>query len=58
VFVLLVKDVTGDASLLLFAIAIITEYISLVVGATVKTGIICQVEAFKAGFNQVISFFF
>ncbi|KAF2302055.1 hypothetical protein GH714_031921 [Hevea brasiliensis] len=29
------------------------EYISLVVDATVKTGIMRQVEAFKAGFNQV-----
>ena len=33
------------------------EYISLVVDATVKTGIMRQVDAFKAGFNQVISFF-
>ncbi|KAH7574896.1 hypothetical protein JRO89_XS02G0018700 [Xanthoceras sorbifolium] len=29
------------------------EYISLVVDATVKTGIMRQVEAFRAGFNQV-----
>ncbi|KAL2937119.1 E3 ubiquitin-protein ligase UPL3 [Bienertia sinuspersici] len=29
------------------------EYISLVVDATVKTGIIKQMEAFRAGFNQV-----
>lgn len=29
------------------------EYISLVVAATVKTGITRQMEAFKAGFNQV-----
>lgn len=29
------------------------EYISLVVDATVKTGITRQIEAFKAGFNQV-----
>ncbi|VAH25387.1 unnamed protein product [Triticum turgidum subsp. durum] len=29
------------------------EYISLVVDATLKTGIMRQVEAFKAGFNQV-----
>ncbi|CAL0334195.1 unnamed protein product [Lupinus luteus] len=29
------------------------EYISVVVDATVKTGIMRQVEAFKAGFNQV-----
>ncbi|KAF0930868.1 hypothetical protein E2562_035966 [Oryza meyeriana var. granulata] len=29
------------------------EYISLVVDATVKTGIMRQVESFKAGFNQV-----
>ncbi|KAK6916719.1 HECT domain [Dillenia turbinata] len=29
------------------------EYISLVVDATVKTGIIRQMEAFRAGFNQV-----
>lgn len=29
------------------------EYISLVVDATVKTGIIRQLEAFRAGFNQV-----
>ncbi|KAL6839690.1 hypothetical protein ACP4OV_030378 [Aristida adscensionis] len=29
------------------------EYISLVVDATIKTGIMRQVEAFKAGFNQV-----
>ncbi|KAL1362137.1 hypothetical protein HN51_010411 [Arachis hypogaea] len=29
------------------------EYISLVVDATVKTGITRQMEAFKAGFNQV-----
>uniref|UniRef100_A0A453AFU1 HECT domain-containing protein n=2 Tax=Aegilops tauschii subsp. strangulata TaxID=200361 RepID=A0A453AFU1_AEGTS len=33
------------------------EYISLVVDATLKTGIMRQVEAFKAGFNQVFSFF-
>lgn len=30
------------------------EYISLVVDATVKTGIARQMEAFRAGFNQVI----
>lgn len=30
------------------------EYISLVVDATVKTGIMRQMEAFRAGFNQVI----
>lgn len=30
------------------------EYISLVVDATVKTGITRQMEAFRAGFNQVI----
>ncbi|KAF5951530.1 hypothetical protein HYC85_009474 [Camellia sinensis] len=29
------------------------EYLSLVVDATVKTGIMRQIEAFKAGFNQV-----
>ncbi|KAB2051161.1 hypothetical protein ES319_A12G037600v1 [Gossypium barbadense] len=29
------------------------EYISLVVDATVKTGIMHQIEAFRAGFNQV-----
>ena len=29
------------------------EYISLVVEATVKGGIGAQVEAFRAGFNQV-----
>ena len=29
------------------------EYISLVVEATVKEGIEAQVEAFRAGFNQV-----
>jgi len=29
------------------------EYISMVVEATVKTGIIRQMEAFRAGFNQV-----
>ncbi|KAH9622519.1 hypothetical protein KSS87_008684 [Heliosperma pusillum] len=29
------------------------EYISLVVDATVKTGILRQLEAFRAGFNQV-----
>ncbi|XP_057436689.1 E3 ubiquitin-protein ligase UPL3-like [Lotus japonicus] len=29
------------------------EYISLVVDATVKTGIVRQIEAFRAGFNQV-----
>jgi len=29
------------------------EYISLVVDATVKTGILRQIEAFRAGFNQV-----
>uniref|UniRef100_A0A803NFC9 HECT-type E3 ubiquitin transferase n=1 Tax=Cannabis sativa TaxID=3483 RepID=A0A803NFC9_CANSA len=29
------------------------EYISLVVDATVKTGIVRQLEAFRAGFNQV-----
>ena len=29
------------------------EYISLVVDATVKTGIMRQMEAFRAGFNQV-----
>ncbi|GJN12971.1 hypothetical protein PR202_ga31300 [Eleusine coracana subsp. coracana] len=29
------------------------EYVSLVVDATIKTGIMRQVEAFKAGFNQV-----
>ncbi|CAL5377006.1 unnamed protein product [Camellia sinensis] len=29
------------------------EYLSLVVDATVKTGIMRQMEAFKAGFNQV-----
>lgn len=30
------------------------EYISLVVDATVKTGIVRQIEAFRAGFNQVV----
>lgn len=30
------------------------EYISMVVDATVKTGIMRQIEAFRAGFNQVI----
>ena len=30
------------------------EYISMVVEATVKTGIMRQMEAFRAGFNQVI----
>lgn len=29
------------------------EYISMVVEATVKTGILRQMEAFRAGFNQV-----
>lgn len=29
------------------------EYISLVVEATVKGGIGAQIEAFRAGFNQV-----
>lgn len=29
------------------------EYISLVVDATVKTGMMRQMEAFRAGFNQV-----
>lgn len=29
------------------------EYISLVVDATVNTGIMRQMEAFRAGFNQV-----
>ncbi|XP_042478317.1 E3 ubiquitin-protein ligase UPL3-like [Macadamia integrifolia] len=29
------------------------EYISLVIDATVKTGIMRQIEAFRAGFNQV-----
>lgn len=29
------------------------EYISLVVDATVKTGIMRQMEAFRSGFNQV-----
>ena len=32
------------------------EYISLVVDATVKTGIIRQMEAFRSGFNQVSGF--
>ncbi|KAF8410414.1 hypothetical protein HHK36_002943 [Tetracentron sinense] len=31
------------------------EYISLVVDATVKSGIMRQMEAFRAGFNQVIN---
>lgn len=30
------------------------DYISLVVDATVKTGITRQMEAFRAGFNQVM----
>lgn len=30
------------------------EYTSLVVEATVKTGIMRQMESFRAGFNQVI----
>ena len=30
------------------------EYISLVADATVKTGIMRQIEAFRAGFNQVL----
>lgn len=30
------------------------EYISMVVDATVKTGVMRQIEAFRAGFNQVI----
>ncbi|XP_020960110.1 uncharacterized protein LOC107648395 isoform X3 [Arachis ipaensis] len=34
------------------------EYISLVVDATVKTGITRQMEAFKAGFNQVFNISF
>lgn len=29
------------------------EYVSLIVDATVNTGIHRQVEAFKSGFNQV-----
>lgn len=29
------------------------EYISLVVDATIKTGIVRQIEAFRSGFNQV-----
>lgn len=29
------------------------EYISLVVDATIKTGILRQIEAFRSGFNQV-----
>lgn len=30
------------------------EYVSLVVDATVKTGIMRQMEAFRTGFNQVV----
>jgi len=37
----------------MFHIDNLEEYISLVVDATVKTGIMPQVEAFRAGFNQV-----
>lgn len=29
------------------------EYVSMVVEATVKVGIAAQIEAFRAGFNQV-----
>lgn len=32
------------------------EYISLVADATVKTGILRQMEAFRTGFNQVSNF--
>lgn len=32
------------------------EYVSLVVDATIKTGIMRQIEAFRTGFNQVIAF--
>lgn len=32
------------------------QYVSLVVDATVNTGIHRQVEAFKSGFNQVRAF--
>ena len=34
------------------------EYISLVVDATVKAGIVRQMEAFRAGFNQVRTAFY
>ncbi|PWA87462.1 E3 ubiquitin-protein ligase UPL3 [Artemisia annua] len=37
-----------------FNINNLEEYVSLVVCATVKTGITRQMEAFRAGFNQVI----
>ena len=44
--------------LLIFQVDInnLDEYISLVVDATVKTGIIRQMEAFRSGFNQVSGF--
>lgn len=32
------------------------DYVSLVVEATVRTGIMRQIEAFRSGFNQVCSF--
>lgn len=34
------------------------EYISLVVDATVRTGVTRQMEAFRAGFNQVNDFLY
>lgn len=44
--------------LLIFQVDInnLEDYISLVVDATVKTGIMRQMEAFRSGFNQVRSF--
>lgn len=32
------------------------DYVSLVIDATVGTGIMRQLEAFRSGFNQVCSF--
>ena len=46
-------EIISDFSKFQVDINNLEEYISLVVDATVKTGIMHQVEAFRAGFNQV-----
>lgn len=43
-----------DGNNILVNIDNVEEYVSLVVDATIKTGIMSQIEAFRTGFNQVL----
>lgn len=43
-----------DGNNILVNIDNVEEYVSLVVDATIKTGVMSQIEAFRTGFNQVL----